>query len=37
MNKLNVLYVVPRYQTYGMSGHYVMPLGILYVAAYVKQ
>lgn len=35
--KLNVLYVIPRYLTYGMEGHYVMPMGILYVSAYVKR
>lgn len=35
--KLNVLYVVPRYRTYGMDGHYVMPMGLLYVSAYVKR
>lgn len=36
-NKLNVLYVIPRYRTYGMEGRYVMPMGILYVSAYVKR
>lgn len=35
--KVNVLFVVPRYQTYGMVNHYVMPLGILYVSAYTKR
>ena len=35
--KINVLYVIPRYETYGMEGHYVMPMGILYVSAYVKR
>ena len=35
--KLNVLYIIPRYRTYGMEGHYVMPMGILYVSAYVKR
>lgn len=35
--KPNVLYVIPRYRTYGMEGHYVMPMGILYVSAYVKR
>lgn len=35
--KRNILYVIPRYQTYGMEGHYVMPMGILYVSAYVKR
>ncbi len=34
---LNVLYVIPRYKTYCMANHYVMPLGILYVSAYVKR
>ena len=37
MNPLNVLFLIPRYETYGMVGHYVMPMGILYVSAYVKQ
>lgn len=35
--KLNVLYVIPRYKTYCMANHYIMPLGILYVSAYVKR
>ena len=35
--KLNVLYIIPKYRTYGMEGHYVMPMGILYVSAYVKR
>ena len=35
--KLNVLYLIPRYHTYAMAGHYVMPMGILYVSAYVKR
>lgn len=35
--KLNILFVVPHYRTYGMANHYVMPLGILYVSAYVKR
>ncbi len=26
-NKLNVLYIIPRYRTYGMGEHYVMPMG----------
>lgn len=34
---MNVLYIIPRYKTYGMEGHYVMPMGILYVSAYVKR
>lgn len=34
---MNVLYIIPRYMTYGMEGHYVMPMGILYVSAYVKR
>lgn len=33
---MKVLYIIPRYKTYGMEGHYVMPMGILYVSAYVK-
>ena len=37
IRKLNVLFVVPRYETYGMPGHYVMPMGILCVSAYVKR
>ena len=36
-NKMNVLYIIPRYRTYGIEGHYVMPMGILYVSAYVKK
>lgn len=36
-SKLNVLYVIPRYKTYCMANHYVMPLGILYVSSYVKR
>lgn len=32
----NVLLVIPRYHTYGSEGHYVMPMGILYVSAYLK-
>ena len=35
--KLNILFIIPRYQVYGLAGHYVMPMGILYVSAYVKQ
>ena len=37
MRKLNVLFLIPRYLTYGMAGHYVMPMGILYVSAFVKR
>ena len=33
---LNVLLVIPRYQIYG-NCHYVMPMGILYVSAYMKR
>lgn len=33
----NVLLVIPRYFTYGAEGHYVMPMGILYVSAFLKQ
>lgn len=36
-NKKNVLFVVPRYQTYSMANHYVMPMGILYISAYTKR
>jgi len=35
-HKLNILLVIPRYKTYGSHGHYVMPLGILYVSSYLK-
>lgn len=37
MRKLNVLFLIPRYFTYGMAGHYIMPMGVLYVSAFVKQ
>lgn len=37
MQKLNILLVIPRYITYGNTGHYVMPLGTLYVSSYLKQ
>lgn len=33
---LNVLLVIPRYLIYG-DKHYVMPMGILYVSAYIKR
>ncbi len=33
----NILLVIPRYQTYGFDGHYIMPLGTLYVSAYLKR
>lgn len=33
----NVLILIPRYHTYGDEGHYVMPMGTLYVSAYLKQ
>lgn len=33
----NVLLLIPKYQTYGSAGHYVMPMGILYVSSYLKQ
>lgn len=36
MQKKNVLLVIPRYYTYGQAGHYVMPLGILYVSSFLK-
>ena len=35
--KKNVLLVIPRYKTYGNEGHYVMPMGILYVSAFLKK
>lgn len=37
MRKLNVLLVIPRYETYDANGHYVMPLGILYISSYLKE
>ncbi|MDR2009085.1 MAG: B12-binding domain-containing radical SAM protein [Bacteroidales bacterium] len=37
MTKLNILLVIPRYETYGGNGKYVMPLGILYVSSYLKK
>lgn len=33
----SILLVVPRYLSYGMANHYVMPMGILYVSAYLKR
>lgn len=36
-HRLNILLVIPRYEVYGLAGHYVMPMGILYVSAYIKQ
>ena len=33
----NVLLLVPRYHTYGLEGHYVMPMGTLYVSSYLKR
>lgn len=33
----NVLLLIPRYFSYGFDGHYVMPMGTLYVSAYLKQ
>jgi Fe-S oxidoreductase len=35
--RLNILLIIPRYKTYGDQGHYVMPLGILYVSSYLKR
>lgn len=35
-HKANVLLVIPRYETYGMAGHYVMPMGILYISSFLK-
>lgn len=32
----NALLIIPRYLTYGMEGHYVMPMGTLYVSAFLK-
>ena len=37
MGKFNFLLVVPRYNTYGHSRKYVMPMGMLCVSAYVKK
>lgn len=37
MKRLNVLFVIPRYVSYGNSGHYVMPMGTLYVSSALKQ
>lgn len=34
--KQNILLIIPRYITYGNNGHYVIPLGILYVSSYLK-
>lgn len=36
MKKLNILLVIPRYKSYGNQGHYVMPLGILYISSFLK-
>ncbi len=33
----NVLLIIPRYRTYGGEGHYVMPMGTLYVSAFLKK
>lgn len=33
----NVLLIIPRYRTYGNEGHYVMPMGTLYVSAFLKK
>lgn len=33
----NVLIIIPRYLTYGSDGHYVMPMGTLYVTAFLKR
>lgn len=33
----NVLLVIPRYRTYGCEGRYVMPMGVLYVSAFLKR
>lgn len=35
--KTNILLIIPRYMVYGSGGHYVMPMGILYVSAFLKQ
>lgn len=35
--KPTILLVVPRYRSYGMANHYVIPMGILYVSAYIKR
>lgn len=36
-DRARVLLVIPRYETYGMTGHYVMPMGLLYVSAFLKR
>ena len=36
-SKMNVLLVIPRDRTYGCEGRYVMPMGVLYVSAYLKR
>ena len=33
----NVLFIIPRYLSYGMSNHYVIPMGIMYVSSFVKK
>ena len=35
--KSNILLVVPRYEVYGIGKPYVMPMGMLYVSAYLKR
>ena len=35
MKKYDILLAIPRYKQYG--GHYVLPLGILYVSAALKK
>lgn len=37
MGRLNILLVIPRYETYGGKGRYVMLMGILYVSSHLKQ
>lgn len=32
-----LLLIVPRYLTYGLDGHYIMPIGILAVSAFLKR
>lgn len=36
-DRIKVLFTIPRYQTYGMDRHYVMPVGVLAVSAYLKR
>jgi radical SAM superfamily enzyme YgiQ (UPF0313 family) len=35
--KKNILLLIPRYETYDGGGKYVIPMGIMYVSAYLKR